>query len=133
MLLLSTDFCTKTEPVWEFAGNIFTIFKIIIPVIIIVLGIVDFAKAIISNDDKAIGSSAKTLMRRVIVGIIIFFIPTIVLVVFNMVDGFDDIESQASLCLNCINGNCSGSSYSSENTDTSSSGNSQLDKNRDYR
>ena len=80
------SFCFKTSAIWQFVGYGLFALKILVPLIIIIFGIVDFAKAIASSDDKAIKKSSLSLFKRLIVGICIFFIPTIVKVVFDLID-----------------------------------------------
>lgn len=85
-------------------GYIVELAKWIIPLIIIVLGMVDFGKAVISSDDKAINKAASTLIRRIVAGVIVFFIPTIVLTLLNIIDITDGIEdtSRFEACTKCI-------------------------------
>ena len=70
------NFCGRTAPIWQFVGYFLVALKIVIPLIIIVLGVIDFATAVVSSDDKAISSATKGLFKRLIVGVVIFFIPT---------------------------------------------------------
>jgi len=58
--------------------KIISIVKIVIPLFIIVLGMIDFTKALTSSDEKAIQKSILVLLRRVIAGVVIFFVPTII-------------------------------------------------------
>jgi len=73
--------------IFRFAGRILMVLKIAIPVIIIFLGSIDLGKAITSNDDDAIKKSTATLIRRTILGVLIFFLPTIVNIIFSLVPG----------------------------------------------
>ena len=52
--------------------------KILVPIILIVLGSIDYGKAIIADNQDAIERTTHSLIRKVIVGLFIFFIPTIV-------------------------------------------------------
>ncbi len=94
------NFCTETWTIWEFAGQVLMIFKIVIPLIIIILGAMDLGKAVVSSDEKEIKKATGSLVRRFIAGIIIFFIPTIVHVVFTM---FDSVQvSGNDICTSCL-------------------------------
>ena len=42
------EFCYKTATVWQMVGKLIFILKILVPIIIIVLGTIDFSKAVIS-------------------------------------------------------------------------------------
>ena len=102
MYLMDIGFCYKTASIWHVVGYIFFIVKIVVPLIIIILGVVDFTKAIISNDDKEINKTAGRLIKKVVIGIVIFFVPTIVNAIFKMFGEFVDYNSDFNNCLNCI-------------------------------
>ncbi len=111
------SFCYKTAVVWQVIGYVFFILKIVIPMILIILGIIDFGKAVLSSDDKSIKDAAMTLAKRLIAGVIIFFIPTVINVVFSYISGFsEDMQADAMNCINCLtspNGSCD-TSYEGE-------------------
>ena len=94
------NFCGETSNIWRTVGYFLLIFKIVIPLILIILGMVDLGKAVISSDDKAISKAAKSLLMRIIAAICIFFIPTIVSFVINLVDG--TLGANYEICANCI-------------------------------
>jgi len=58
--------------------------KFVIPIILIVMGVMDIAKAVLSSDDKKTKEAQKQFVSRIIYAIIIFLIPTIVTLLFNM-------------------------------------------------
>ena len=111
------SFCYKTAIIWQVVGYVFLIAKIVIPIILIILGMVDLGKAVISSDDKAISKAAKSLLMRTITAIAIFFIPTIIKVAFEFVAGFnEDMKNDAQNCIDCLtspNGSCD-TSYEGE-------------------
>lgn len=96
--------CKEASDVLVFAGWILTFFKIAIPLLIIGLGMFDFGKAVVSSKDDEIKKSAKTLMYRAIAGVIIFFVPTLVLWLFSTVRGFNSAEDNVDfeICRTCI-------------------------------
>ncbi len=96
------DFCYKTASIWQVVGYAFLVLKILIPVIIIILGIVNFSKAIASNDDKAISKAGGSLIKKIIIGIVIFFIPTIISAIFSLLGLFIDYKSDFLVCKNCV-------------------------------
>ena len=84
---LEKAFCTgPVLGVFTTLGRIFRIIEILVPVIIIAFGVIDFSKAVLANKDDEIKKSAKSLIRRVIAGVLIFFIPTIIGFIVNMID-----------------------------------------------
>ncbi len=101
--MLTLAFCAETWSIWKLIGDILTIFKIVIPVIIIIMGAIDLGKAVVSSKEDEIKKATGSLMRRFIAGIIIFFVPTIVNVVFGVIDNFNgDVKSDFSVCSTCL-------------------------------
>ena len=48
------DFCYKSARIWQIVGYIIAIVKIIIPLVIIILGVIDLGRAVVSSDQKII-------------------------------------------------------------------------------
>ena len=95
-------FCTDAQPIFYTVGMFLLVFKIIIPILLIIFGMVDLGKAVISSDDKAVSKAAKSLLNRVIAGVCIFFVPSIVGIIFSMVGDFGEVEGQYDICAACI-------------------------------
>lgn len=91
-----------TLKVFQVIGYILFILKILVPIIIIVLGIIEFGKAALSGDEKANTTSFKTLMMRIITGVTIFFIPTILDFALSLVQGTKDAASKYDGCTTCM-------------------------------
>lgn len=83
-------------------GWVFFFLKILIPIILIVLGSVDFGKAVLSSKDDEIKKSAKTLVMRAIAGVIIFFIPTIIDFIVELIGGDDLYNGTFATCTHCM-------------------------------
>lgn len=98
-----TGFCYETASLWQFVGIALLVFKIVIPIILIILGIVDLGKAVISSEDKAISKAAKTLGFRIVAAVVIFFVPTIISAVFLLISAFNtDAKADYDVCRTCI-------------------------------
>ena len=67
--------------------------RIIVPLILIIMGSIDLGKAVIANKDDEIKSSIQSLIRRTIIGIIIFFVPVIINLLLNAIDGFGTLDN----------------------------------------
>ena len=84
--------------------------KIIVPLLLIIMGTIDFTKALTSSDDKAVKDAFGKLVRRIIAGVIVFFIPTIFNFAFSLIDEMNE-QSEFSQCSSCLftpfNGGCS--------------------------
>lgn len=98
----------------QFVSNVIRAFQIIIPIILIILGMVDLGKAVTSNDEKQMKEAQKTLIKRVIYALLIFFLIAIVKFVFSMVSDSDAKQGSKGIsgCIDCFlnysSGNCSG-------------------------
>ena len=110
------SFCNRTANIWQLVGYVFLVIKIVIPLIIIILGMVELSKAVLSSDEKAIRVSATNLFKKIIIGVIIFFIPTVINFAFYLVSDFLNVSSEYDNCFNCLtspNSKCN-TSYKSE-------------------
>lgn len=88
-----------------FIHNIITIIKIFIPIMLIILGMIDFAKAIVTNDEKVMNNSKNTFIKRIIAAISVFLIIAITQFIFSAIGG-NDANNMIS-CINCfINNIC---------------------------
>ena len=87
---------------FQVIGYILLIIKIIVPLILIVLGSIDFAKAALSGDDKSTKDAAVQFGKRVLIGLIIFFIPTIIDFFLSLVKGTSEVVAKYENCTNCI-------------------------------
>lgn len=58
--------------------------KIAVPIIIIVLGAIDFGKAFIASDEDKMKKAQKQFIMRLIIGMVIFFIPSILNALLNI-------------------------------------------------
>lgn len=99
-----TTFCNDFKEVLKMVGMVLTIFKIAIPIIIVALGMFDFGKAVVAEKEDEIKKQTKRLLYRVVAGIVIFFVPTIVLFIFQQVGDYNtDKESLGfSVCEGCL-------------------------------
>jgi len=82
-----------------FGSKILDIVFIILPIALIVFLIIDLIKMIVSNDDKQ-SKNVKLIISRIIFSVLIFFVPTIVGAVMNiLIDAGVDIGGDYTECL----------------------------------
>ena len=63
----------------------------------------DFGKAVIANKDDEIKKSAKSLVMRAIAGVIIFFVPTLLNFVVELIGGEDNVyNGDFATCTHCM-------------------------------
>ena len=85
-----------------------TIIKIAIPVALIIFGMIDLGKAVMSNDEKEMKGAQTKFIKRCLYAVIVFFVVAIVQFVVSVLDSSGVEEGEgAKSCINCfINGSC---------------------------
>lgn len=105
-----------------FSRNIYNLVKIMVPIIIILLGMLDFAKAAMASEIKNMDEYKNKLIRRIIAGVMIFFVLSIVNFVFTNIK--TDNSSGIIGCLACFTTTeeaCNNASWTPESTKKSCS------------
>lgn len=72
----------------DFVNNVLRLFYIIGPVLLILLGTIDYTRATIESDEKALKKANQRFIRRTVATILLFLVPVItnVILSFNMSD-----------------------------------------------
>lgn len=86
MFILANTFCSDASPIFNLIAKVIFILKIAIPIIIVLLAMLDLGKAVMAGDDKQIKEAQGMLIKRLIYGVVIFFVVTIVQIVFGLVN-----------------------------------------------
>ena len=77
--------------------------KIIVPLILLILGTIDFAKAVISSNDKAPQEALKSFGLRIVAAIIVFLIPTFLEFLITLInDASETFKEKNENCTNCL-------------------------------
>ena len=87
----------------KFIGMLVVVLKILVPVIIVGMGVVNLVKVIISGKDEEMRKNIQSVVKRLIVGVVIFLLPGIIDFVFDAVTrvvGSDN--SSVTSCEACI-------------------------------
>ena len=93
----AATFCEDTVAIWKLIGLVINILKIAIPIIIVLMAMIDLGKAVMAGEDKEIKAAQKMLIKRLIYGVVIFFVVTLVQAAFGLVGkNFD-----SDLCWTC--------------------------------
>lgn len=66
--------------------KIFDYIKILGPVIVLIMSMIDFAKALIQNDDEAMQKNYRKLFLRLIFAILLFLVPTLTMFLLEVFD-----------------------------------------------
>ena len=101
MLLADIGFCAQTANIWLLLGHVVTIFKIVIPLLLIIFGMIDLGKAVIASKDDAVSKAVSQLIKRFIAAVVVFFIPTIVSALFSILGVIGD-NNDYQVCVQCV-------------------------------
>ena len=98
-----SGFCSQTANIWQIAGYVLLVFKIVIPLLLIIFGMIDLGKAVIASKEDEIKKATSSLVRRAIAAVIIFLLPTIVSFLVGIIGGFNELaQADYELCRTCI-------------------------------
>ncbi len=70
--------------VLKFLQQIYNVFKYLAPVLVLVFSTMDFVKAAASQDKEALKKAAKTALKRALLAILLFVVPTLLNYFFNL-------------------------------------------------
>jgi len=91
LVQLAADYCNGLLPIVQLVRKgLFPIIQIGIPILLIIMGTLDLGKAVMSSDEKEVKGATSKLIKRVIMAVAIFFVVTIVTLVFNLFTVVDD-------------------------------------------
>lgn len=76
--------------------------KIIVPLIIIIVGMKDLGSVVINGKDDELKKNWSQLVRRIIAGLIIFFIPSIINYVFTLTSKYQETANAFTSCSVCL-------------------------------
>ena len=84
-----------------------TILKIVVPIVLVILGMLDMAKAVMANEEKEMKEAQKRLIKRVIYAIVIFFVVALVQFVFGQLAKADNgggnvNKGDTAACISCF-------------------------------
>ena len=89
--------CAGIGPIVQFIKNgVFPVIQIGIPILLILMGTIDLGKAVMSNDDKEIKGATGKLIKRAIAAVAVFFVVTLVSVVFGWLGKTDSSDVNAN-------------------------------------
>ena len=83
-------------------STLVTLFKIVVPILLIIFGMLDLGKAVVAAKEDEIKKGQQTFIKRAIAAVIVFFVIQLVQIVVRFVSGND---ANITGCFNCfING-----------------------------
>ena len=83
--------CSDFGKVSESLNNLFDFIKILVPLAIIGLSAYDIIKALTNKDAKEMKKAYKRLIKRLVAGVIIFFLPAIIKLILKLAETNSDL------------------------------------------
>ncbi len=106
---------SKYRKIMKFFGTIVNFARILVPIVIILFGVIDLYKAVTGAKEDEIKKSFRSILVRVIAGILVFLLPGLVQFFFNMLNEWSDYKIDVCCCTECLlNKDCNVNSCSSD-------------------
>lgn len=92
----------------ELTSWMISIIQVFVPVILVIMGSIDFVKSLASQKDDEMKKGQQTFVKRLITAVLIFFIVAIVKLFVGIVSSGETENNNIVGCINCfISNNCS--------------------------
>ena len=102
---LAENPCSENDilRVLHFIGYLLFVVKILVPLIIVGYATFDLFKAVIDKDEKSISKQMRIVLMRMLAGLLVFFLPSIIYAVFGISTRFNTFqESKYQMCVDCL-------------------------------
>lgn len=91
------DYCDSLEPVIRLVKSVVSLIQWGVPFLLIVFGMVDLGKAVMSSKEDEMKKAQSTLIKRVIYAVAVFLVVTLVMFVMGLVTDAqaDDADTES--------------------------------------
>lgn len=123
-------------PVFSIAHTIESLIKWAVPIILIVIGMLDFAKATMANDEGDIAKAKQIFIKRLLSGMCVFVIMAVLELVFNVLAASaENGENDGGSVWTCVNqifngqvdGGCDNIEYLDQEAEANKNADSETD------
>ena len=101
-----SSFCHGISPLLQLVGELLLVFKLVVPILLIVICILDVAKAILSSKSDENKNRLKNFFYRVLFAVLLFFIPALFMLFFSFNPEFTAARDNSGLdydvCYDCL-------------------------------
>ena len=80
--------CPINPSMMEWLNWLWFVIRTATPILMVVLITVDMVKAMASSKEDEMKHAQQNAIKRILIGVIIFFVPTLINLLLNIVDGF---------------------------------------------
>lgn len=98
--IVAENFCADMANTLQLVGYFLTLIKIVVPLLIVVMGSMDFYHIVMSGKDSDLKKEALILGKRVLMGILVFLMPNIVNLAVNTLD--TNPSADYKVCIDCL-------------------------------
>lgn len=90
--------CESLEPILKIVGIVIWGIKVVVPIILIIIGMLDLAKAVTEKSEDKIKEAQQKLIKRAIAAVLVFLVVTFVSLLMGLIGGND-----YKACMECVN------------------------------
>lgn len=101
MLFSVVDYCDSLGPIIGILKAVVSLIQFGVPIILIVMGMIDLGKAVLSSKEDEMKKAQSTLLKRFIYAVAVFLIVTLVTLVMNIVS--NNADKSANTWIDCWN------------------------------
>lgn len=96
------DFCSDVNVLKaiRIVGIVISIIKVLVPVVLVMIAIIKLAKVVVASEETS--EAVKNVFQKMIIGILIFFIPALISVILSAVGGYNTTVNKFAKCNSCI-------------------------------
>lgn len=91
--------CSDMPETTALIRQVYSLIRYLIPILIIILSLVDFAKVAMNGEDKEYKSSWNKFIKRIIVGMIVLIVPMLVSALINLSGIANSEEANSMICV----------------------------------
>lgn len=92
------SFCKEASPILRIIGFVVLGIKIVVPIILIIVGMLDLAKAVAAKKEDEIKTAQNALVKKAVAAVLVFLVATIVGILMSVIG-----SNAYKKCWECIN------------------------------
>ena len=100
-MILAVDTCLNSVRAWRLVGIFLLVVRIVVPLIIIITGIFPVFSALIKGTADDSIKSIKTIGKKLLAGLVVFYIPSLITSFVNLVVNNDE-PKDVFVCTTCL-------------------------------